>query len=258
MKRELDVHAAIEENKEFRDKCIQNMKAREFMRLENKVSLWGRDRGITVVTKEGLPKRVLAQCKKLREEYEEMLRDNDKDSLGDQYVVLSMIAGILGSTASLARYAVRDILPKEDSLKSNIGQCLNSLEWMVEISQDPKHNNSVEILKEVGYYVDALERYAESKGWSLAECVEVAWKDIKDRGGKLIHDIFVKEANLVILETLGITVEVDDDGQNVLRGVVHRSLLECSHDVLKELGYTYNERAGFDGTVWIVETTGTI
>lgn len=226
------------------------------MKRENDILMWGHQRGITVTTPENRMKRVSAQCKKLRQEYEEMLTDDDKDSLGDQYVVLSMIAGILGSTASLARYAVRDILPKEDSLKSNIGQCLNSLEWMVEISQDPKHNNSVEILKEVGYYVDALGRYAESKGWSLAECVEVAWEDIKDRGGKLIHDIFVKEHNLALLETYGITVEVDDDGQNILMGKVPVFLEESADKIMEELGYCY-ECTSFEESLLYV-TTGTI
>ncbi len=226
------------------------------MKRENSILQWGFDRGITVVTKEGLPKRVLAQCKKLREEYEEMLRDNDKDSLGDQYVVLSMIAGILGSTASLARYAVRDILPKEDSLKSNIGQCLNSLEWMVEISQDTKHNNSVEILKEVGYYVDALERYAESKGWSLQECVEVAWEDIKDRKGCMIHDIFVKEANLDILETYGVTVQDDEHGQKMLAGQIDKDNHELVVEILENLGYTNG--ATCIGSEVTIFTTGTI
>lgn len=217
------------------------------MKRENDILMWGHQRGITVTTPENRMKRVSAQCKKLRQEYEEMLTDDDKDSLGDQYVVLAMIAGVLGSTASLARYAVRDILPKEDSLKSNIGQCLNSLEWMVEISQDPKHNNSVEILKEVGYYVDALERYAESKGWSLAECVEVAWEDIKDRGGCMIMGMFVKESNLALLETYGITVQDDDHGQKTLSGWVVDFQVESACDIIESLGYDYHlTEAGYN------------
>ncbi len=209
------------------------------MKRENSILQWGYQRGITVTTPENRMKRVSAQTKKLRQEYEEMLATDTQDDLGDQLIVLSMIAGCYGSTASLARYAVRDILPKEDSLKSNIGQCLNSLEWMVEISQDPKHNNSVEILKEVGYYVDALERYAESKGWSLAECVEVAWEDIKDRGGRLIHDIFVKEANLAILETYGVTVK-NHEGELVLEGWVADYQVELACEVIEGLGYDYH------------------
>lgn len=229
------------------------------MKRENDILMWGHQRGITVTTPENRMKRVSAQTKKLRQEYEEMLTDDDKDSLGDQYVVLSMIAGILGSTASLARYAVRDILPKEDSLKSNIGQCLNSLEWLVEISQDPKHNNSVEILKEVGYYVDALERYAESKGWSLQECVEVAWEDIKDRQGALIHEIFVKEANLNLLETYGIMVNHKKNGQLVLAGNVSVGDTEDADKILSDLGYTFGAvPVGGSSDVVIYFTTGTI
>lgn len=231
------------------------------MKRENSILQWGFERGITVTTPENRMKRVSAQCKKLRQEYEEHLRDDSRDDIGDQLIVLSMIAGILGSTASLARYAVRDILPKEDSLKSNIGQCLNSLEWMVEISQDPKHNNSVEILKEVGYYVDALERYAESKDWSLTECVEVAWEDIKDRGGKLIHDIFVKEHNLAILETYGVAPN-ERDGEITLVGNVPDHFLGAAEEMFKELGYTHEVIGGVSdddhGTVHLVETIGTI
>lgn len=231
------------------------------MKRENSILNWGYQRGITVTTPENRMKRVSAQCKKLRQEYEEMLRDDSQDDLGDQLIVLSMIAGILGSTASLARYAVRDILPKEDSLKSNIGQCLNSLEWMVEISQDPKHNNSVEILKEVGYYVDALERYAESKDWSLQECVEVAWEDIKDRGGCMIMGMFVKESNLKQLEVYGITVNDDEHGQKMLRGVVRDDYAQDARELLKSLGYKHYDSvltiAG-SATYWTMGTIGTI
>ncbi len=217
------------------------------MKRENDILNWGYQRGITVTTPENRMKRVSAQTKKLRQEYEEHLRDDSRDDIGDMYTVLSMIAGILGSTASLARYAVRDILPKEDSLKSNIGQCLNSLEWMVEISQDPKHNNSVEILKEVGYYVDALERYAENKRWSLQECVEVAWKDIKDRKGCMIMGMFVKEANLDILETYGVTVRDDEHGQKTLEGWVADYQVELACEVIEGLGYDYHmTEAGYN------------
>lgn len=207
------------------------------MKRENCIQDWGRDRGITIVTAEGTPRRVKAQVKKLRSEYEEMLRDNTPDDVGDQYVVLSMIAGCYGTTASRCRYAVRDMLPKgyyPTSLKDRI----ETIEWVAE--QNAVNKARQEILTEVGLYVRALEQKAESEGWTLEGCLEVAWDGIKDRGGVLVHDTFVKESNLALLETYGISPKLAGEGQLILEGIVDKSLYDLAVEMLYDnLGYDY-------------------
>jgi hypothetical protein len=41
-----------------------------------------------------------------------------------------------------------------------------------------------------------LINMAERNGISLTECLQVAYDDIKDRKGKMIDGVFVKEADL--------------------------------------------------------------
>lgn len=231
------------------------------MKRELDVQNWGNQRGITIVTEAGLKKRVTAQLKKLRSEFDEMVRDDTQDDIGDQLVVLSMIASLLDTTATRCRHAVRDMLPTipvyEDGLVTSVESELNSLEWIVEIC-DMKHDR-VEVLKAVGFYVDALERYCVTKGWKLEDCLEVAWNDIKDRDGCMISDIFVKGSNLALLEMYGITVQKDDDGQFILEGFVLDHFTDLACNLIDSLGYTYHmTEAGYSsdtGTLVTLITT---
>lgn len=214
------------------------------MEREESIQMWGTDRGII----QGAT--AMSQLVKLREEYVEMLTDKDMDSIGDQFVVLSMIAGIQGSTAASCYNAIKDtILPKEDSLKRSVGQCLNSLEFSVEI------RDKVTCLEDIGFYVDALIRQAEEWGYSFDKCIETAWRDIRHRTGALVHGIFVKQANLDKLNQLFIDPHETSMGFT-LKGLVPTEIYEKSLDELDKLGYTYSA-VGYEDGVVTIETTGT-
>jgi len=50
-----------------------------------------------------------------------------------------------------------------------------------------------DIRDDIGDIMVILINIAERRGLSLAECLEVAYDDIKDRKGKMVDGIFVKE-----------------------------------------------------------------
>ena len=49
---------------------------------------------------------------------------------------------------------------------------------------------------DVGDINVVLINFLERNGFTMQQCLEVAWNDIKDRKGKMIDGVFVKEADL--------------------------------------------------------------
>ena len=52
------------------------------------------------------------------------------------------------------------------------------------------------IKDDIGDLITVLINIAERNGLSLEECLAEAWNDIKDRKGKMVDGVFVKEADL--------------------------------------------------------------
>lgn len=52
-----------------------------------------------------------------------------------------------------------------------------------------------DIKDDIGDMIVVLINIAERNGVSLSECVEVAYNDIKDRKGRMVDGVFVKEGD---------------------------------------------------------------
>lgn len=50
---------------------------------------------------------------------------------------------------------------------------------------------------DIGDMIVVLINIAERNGLTIQECLAKAWEDIKDRKGRMIDGVFVKEADLV-------------------------------------------------------------
>ena len=53
-----------------------------------------------------------------------------------------------------------------------------------------------DVRDDIGDMVVVLINIAERNGHSLGECLQVAYNDIKDRKGRMVDGVFVKEADL--------------------------------------------------------------
>ena len=53
-----------------------------------------------------------------------------------------------------------------------------------------------DVADDIGDMVVVLINIAERNGLTLTECVRQAWDDIKDRKGKMVDGVFVKETDL--------------------------------------------------------------
>lgn len=39
--------------------------------------------------------------------------------------------------------------------------------------------------------------YCQQKGWSISDCFQMAWDEIKNRKGKMVNGSYVKEQDLI-------------------------------------------------------------
>ena len=57
-----------------------------------------------------------------------------------------------------------------------------------------------DISDDIGDMLVVLINIAERNGLTLAQCLEVAWDDIKDRKGMMVDGVFVKEEDAKVVE----------------------------------------------------------
>lgn len=81
-------------------------------------------------------------------------------------------------------------------LYTSTAQALKLLEEAGELAQAHLKKRDDEGRDAVGDILVVLTIYCQQKGWSIAECFQMAWNEIKDRKGKMVDGSFVKEEDL--------------------------------------------------------------
>lgn len=167
------------------------------MYLEKEIVQWGIDRYILGPEAQGTR---VGQAKKTIEEATEILagiikndHDEIKDGIGDTYVTLCMQASLCGFTMDEIE---RVIFPSEAN-PSALGRAYNTLRHAVDILGTIAYleQSTVQGVKTAatGCLV-SLKAQASMSGYSFNECVDRAWAAIKDRKGRMVGGIFVKES----------------------------------------------------------------
>lgn len=76
-------------------------------------------------------------------------------------------------------------------------QFLKLIEEVGELAAGLARKDSVKVMDGIGDAVVVLTILAEQMGFTIEACIEMAWDEIKDRKGRMIDGVFVKEADLV-------------------------------------------------------------
>lgn len=76
------------------------------------------------------------------------------------------------------------------------GQILKLLEESGELASGLAKNNEAEVKDAIGDIVVVLTVLSLQLDINIEECLELAFEEIKDRKGKLINGVFVKESDL--------------------------------------------------------------
>lgn len=75
-------------------------------------------------------------------------------------------------------------------------QTVKLLEEIGEMAGGIARKDRSKIMDGIGDAVVVLTILAEMHGVTIEECIETAWSEIKDRTGKMIDGVFVKQADL--------------------------------------------------------------
>lgn len=73
-------------------------------------------------------------------------------------------------------------------------QMLKLMEEVGELSSGIAKHNQSEIIDGIGDCIVVLTILAKQNGVDVEHCIDAAWDEIKDRKGKMIDGIFVKNA----------------------------------------------------------------
>lgn len=144
-----------------------------------------------------------AQCVKLIEEYGELARGIAKkdealikDSIGDTLVVCIILAAQLGDDSfnidmvtfehfDLNLIGIREKLVMRGSTE------LGAISYFINVT----NRDINRCIGNIYALCDTLADIAYLYKWSLADCLEAAYNEIKDRKGRMVDGIFIKEGD---------------------------------------------------------------
>lgn len=161
----------------------------ELNELVEKTEQWFIDRGIDKAE----PSK---QMLKLYEEYGELcggIMQDDRcvveDSIGDMMVVITGLSMQIGVKNPVTNSPNGEYRPEQLVMEMNefIGMLSAS------IAKDKPLEHKEDFLSMV---MITLTRLAETMSVSQCKCLELAYNEIKDRKGKLINGVFIKEEDL--------------------------------------------------------------
>lgn len=83
-----------------------------------------------------------------------------------------------------------------DNPNNSTAQALKLFEEAGELAQAHLKEREQDGKDAVGDILVVLTIYCQQKGWSIAECFELAYNEIKNRKGKMVNGSFVKSEDL--------------------------------------------------------------
>lgn len=75
-------------------------------------------------------------------------------------------------------------------------QMVKLIEEVGELAAGVARNDGAKIMDGIGDAVVVLTILAEQHGVKIESCIQMAYDEIKDRKGKMVNGVFIKEADL--------------------------------------------------------------
>lgn len=157
------------------------------------IEQWAEDRNIIKGTKP------IDQAMKLFSEFGELADNVGKgrdcrDDIGDCITVMIIISKQLG----------KNILDFEKPKLSAIKNIKDEIAWLGYglTSEMVTDSETGEFNPDFGCEVARLDLIADYFGYTLSECLEIAYNDIKDRKGVVYNGLFIKESDPAYAEAL--------------------------------------------------------
>lgn len=173
----------------------------EITALHGNILMWARERNLI---KGSAPQNQLI---KLYEEFGELnsgiAKNNPeliKDSIGDCAVVALIMAEQLNFQFVLNEW-IKDVPTPDDTMRLEesiryvlfTGEDLGHIAYVLNRPRTNRYNDIMQYLYSI---IRNLKSLALLNGFTFEECLAQAWNEIKDRKGKMIDGVFVKEDDL--------------------------------------------------------------
>lgn len=148
---------------------------------------WGNDRGLNerrYVTNQFV--KLVEELGELNDGFEGGSSEEQVDAAGDIYVVATIMCAQLGSSITVARMidTARPLVPTDNAM-GIIGQ----------IASHIARGRDKQLLAELGtlinYMDELIPQCIDERG--LVHCVAHSWNVIKDRKGRMVDGVFIKE-----------------------------------------------------------------
>lgn len=162
--------------------------------LTKKIEQWAIDRNLHTADPK---KQMLKVCEEFGELCASLARGNQesaKDDIGDIYVTLVILSKQLGFVADYEDVGLADI-DDIDYLNSNLSSTIGDL------YKNVHYGNRYNAFGHIRSAISLIEVIAtEHFNVTFKDCVTIAYREIKDRKGKMIDGVFVKEEDLPRVE----------------------------------------------------------
>ena len=161
-----------------------------------KIEQWAEDRNIIKGSKP------IDQAMKLFSEFGELADNVGKgrdcrDDIGDILVVLTIICKQCKESINVA---VDNVVSNPYCFESNVK--ISVIELGMTITSMLHENNSDPLMFNVEGALCDLNDICMVNGYTLKECVQIAYDDIKDRKGLMHNGVFIKESDPAYAEVL--------------------------------------------------------
>lgn len=164
--------------------------------LIEKVEQWAIDRNLHTANPQG-------QALKVIEEFTETLLadyDNDDsaviDGIGDAYVTIIILAQQLNDPMLDIRVILEHIKEAPSSSTGYDSSSHNKMSGINRLSDGVSKGKNSHIYVAIMRMLRVLSGLENKYGATSVECLSVAYEEIKDRRGKMIDGVFVKESDL--------------------------------------------------------------
>lgn len=156
--------------------------------LIEKIEQWAEDRNIIKGSKP------IDQAMKLFSEFGELADNVGKgrdcrDDIGDVLVVLTIMLKQQGRT--ILGYIDRPVREEHENIKFEVGELADCLAQLTMYLDQDKTFYSYGYSRAVAL----LGRIARHFGYTLQECIQIAYNDIKERKGAMYNGVFIKESD---------------------------------------------------------------
>lgn len=165
-------------------------------KLTKQIEQWAIDRNLHTADPR---KQMLKLGEEAGELYAGIAKGNTeliKDSVGDAYVVITILSMQKGFSVSEFVDSIEEPTVK-DNAETAIQLSLSLMQRTGSIAHSLIYSdNNDTLLMMAHWFIETLFDLSHALNVNRVECIQMAYNEIKDRKGKMIDGVFVKEADL--------------------------------------------------------------